>query len=85
MKACCLNNFSFSGFPLLYNPNNPCNDIEYTCWCFFVDVRVKVLQVMTERGMSLLFDSVFPSLKFFFKKKGSFLYFPSPLQVLKII
>lgn len=32
---------------------------------FFVDVRVKVLHIMTERGMSLLFDSVSPSLKFF--------------------
>jgi hypothetical protein len=32
---------------------------------FFVDVRVKVLHIMTERGMSLLFDSVPPSFKFF--------------------
>jgi hypothetical protein len=44
---------------------------------FFVDVRAKVLQIMTERGMSLLFDSVSPSLKFFFKRI-IFIFFFSP-------
>jgi hypothetical protein len=34
IKACFLNNFSFSGFPLLYNPNNLYNDIEYR-YCVF--------------------------------------------------
>jgi len=49
---------------------------------FFVDVRVKVLHIMTERGMSLLFDSVSPSLKFF---RDHFYIFVLPFQVLKII
>ena len=32
---------------------------------FLVHVRVKVLHIMTERGMSLLFYSASPSLQFF--------------------
>jgi len=47
---------------------------------FFVDVRVKVLHVMTERGMSLLFDSVSPSPEAFLSIIFIFSFSPSSLQ-----
>jgi len=47
---------------------------------FFVHVRVKVLHIMTERGLSLLFDSVSPSLKFFLRIIFIFFFSPSSLE-----
>ena len=47
---------------------------------FFVDVRVKVLHVMTERGMSLLFDSVSPFPQVFLRIIFIFSFSPSSLE-----
>jgi hypothetical protein len=49
---------------------------------FFVDVRAKVLQVMTERVCHCSSVQI-PPPPFFLRR--AVLYFPSPLQVLKII
>jgi hypothetical protein len=77
MKACCLHNFSFSGFPLLYNPNNPHNDIEYRC-CVFCWCACEGFAGNDRARYVIALRFCFPLPKVFFLKKGSFLYFPSP-------